>query len=648
MAGLKKPIITSLLFLAVFAANGQPLFSYGSKSVSREDFLKAFNKNNSESKPNTQAYREYLQLYTRFKIKVQAALDLKLDTLPEQLSELRSFRNQVSTGYMNDEGSMNLLVEEAMKRSEKDIHLSHIYVQLPFNASAEDQQKAQAKINQSYSRLQKGEAFEKVAIELSDDPATASNKGDIGFITAFILPYDLENLAYNTAIGKFSKPYRSKIGYHIFKNTGERKAIGTIRVAQILISFPPEASLEQKQQAAQRADSMFRALQNGADFKQLALQFSHDNLSYQNGGEMQEFGTGRYEPAFESAAFALRNDGDYSKPVATSYGYHIIKRIQLKPVATDKNNKTNWDHYRQQIAQNDRAEVSKKLLVKKILQQTGYKKFAVNEKSFARITDSAIENKTLPLLTDVKATTALFAFPKETVTVQDWVSYLEAKRAVENLKNGKTKAEVFDQFVETTALEYYREHLETYNKEFAYQLREFKEGNLLFEIMQRKIWDKASADSMGLKKYYDEHKTNYWWESSADALILTATHDSVAEATKGKLTLGHTDWRQLIDKSEGNLLGDSGRFELGQLPVAEHTAFSPRLITATVKNETDNSATFCYVIKLYNNREPRSFNDARGFVINDYQTFLEEKWIADLKKKYPVVINEAVFKSLPK
>ena len=648
MARLKKPIVTSILFLIVITANSQTLFTYGSRAVSREEFLKAFNKNNSESKPTAQAYQEYLQLYIRFKIKVQAALDLKLDTLPAQLSELKSFRSQVSTGYMNDEASMNLLVEEAMKRSEKDVHLSHIYVGLPFNASGDDQQKAQAKINQAYSLLLKGESFDKVAIELSDDPAVASNKGDIGFITSFVLPYDLENLANNTPIGKFSKPYRSKIGYHIFKNTGERKAIGTIRVAQILISFPPDATKIQKQQAGMRADSLYRALQNGADFKQLALQFSNDNLSYQNGGEIQEFGTGRYEPDFETAAFALRNDGDYSKPVATSYGYHIIKRIQLKPVATDQNNKTIRDRYRQQIAQNDRAEVSQKLLVKKILKQTAYRKFPVNEKSFSRITDSAIENKPLPLLTDVKASTKLFAFPKQTITVQDWVSYLEAKRAVENLKNGKPKAQLFDQFVETAALEYYREHLESYNKEFAYQLREFREGNLLFEIMQRKIWDKASADSVGLKKYYDEHKTNYWWEASADALILTATHDSVAEATKSKLSSAYTDWRQLVDKSEGNLLGDSGRFELGQLPVAERTSFSPGLITSAVRNETDNSATFCYVIKLYNNREPRSFNDARGFVINDYQTSLEEKWIAELKKKYPIVINEAVFKSLPR
>lgn len=644
----KKPIIISLLLFVYSAANAQTLFSYGTKTVSRDEFLKAFNKNNAESKTGTQAYREYLELYTRFKIKVQAALDMKLDSLPAQQTELKSFRSQIASNYMNDEASMNMLVEEAIKRSGKDIQLSHIYVQLPADATTEKLQQAQEKINQAYARLQKGEAFDKVATALSEDPAVVSNKGDIGFITAFLLPYDLESIAYNTPVGKFSKPYRSKIGFHIFKNKSERRAIGKIRVAQILISFPPDASPVQKQQVALRADSLYRALQNGADFKQLARQFSNDNISYLNGGEMQEFGTGRYESAFETAAFSLQNDGDISKPVASSYGYHIIKRIQRNPVLTDKNNKTVWENYRQQIAQNDRMEVSRKLLLKKILQQTGYKKFAVNQRSLNRITDSVLAEKGVPQLPDLKTNAVLFSFPRQLVKVQDWVNYLEGIRTAQNLRAGKTNTQLFDQFVETTAQEYYRENLETYNKEFAYQVKEFKEGNLLFEIMQRKIWDRASADSAGLKKYYDEHKTNYWWEASADALILTATNDSVAEASKAILASGYSAWRPLIDKSEGGLLGDSGRFELGQLPVVERTAFAPGLITATVKNETDNSATFCYIIKLYNNREQRSFNDARGFVINDYQNFLEEKWIAELKKKYPVKIDEAVFKSLPK
>ena len=193
-----------------------------------------------------------------------------------------------------------------------------------------------------------------------------------------------------------------------------------------------------------------------------------------------------------------------------------------------------------------------------------------------------------------------------------------------------------------------RDSLEEYNKEFAYQLNEFKEGNLLFEIMQHKIWDVAATDSVGLQKYYAAHKDKYWWESSADAIILTASNEKFAEETRNKLKENYKSWQKYIDNSNGQLQGDSGRFELGQIPVVDRTNFTEGLITANVKNETDQSVAFAYIVKLYADRQPRGFADARGFVINDYQVYLEEKWVAELKKKYPVVINEAVVKSLPK
>jgi len=179
-------------------------------------------------------------------------------------------------------------------------------------------------------------------------------------------------------------------------------------------------------------------------------------------------------------------------------------------------------------------------------------------------------------------------------------------------------------------------------------LNEFKEGNLLFEIMQRKIWDEAATDSAGLQKYYAQHKDKYWWEASADALVFTASNEKVAEDTRKKLQENYKNWQQYIDNSSGQLQADSGRYELGQIPVVERTNFTPGLITANVKNETDNSVAFAYIIKVYSNREPRNFTDARGFVINDYQQFLEEKWVNELKKKYPLTINQTLVKTLPK
>lgn len=648
MTFLRKIVAATVCATTLGTAQAQTIFTYGPRSVSKDEFLKAFSKNNAETIPSEQAYREYLDLYTRFKIKVQAALDARLDTLETQKSELAVFRSQIVESYLNDDASVNVLRDEAIRRGEKDLHIAHIFVAADLNVTAQKDQEASKKIKAAYARLQAGDDFSKTALTYSEDPAVQTNKGDLGYITVFVLPYEMENLVYNTPVGKFTEPLRSKNGYHIFQVIGERKAFGKLRAGQILLSFPPEATDAQRQALGRQADSIYTALQKGADFKELVAAFSNDNLSYSAGGEMMAFGVGRYTPAFEATAFSIAKDGDIAKPVLTEYGYHIIKRIQHLPVPADGQDKGYQEDMKQQVLQSDRMLVARKALNKKILQATGYKKLPVNEKLLNQFADNVLNHKEGVIPAGLTLNTPLFTIGKETIRVKEWRTYLESIRELEGLRAGKTHAQLFDQYVETTALDYYRLHLEQYNKDFAWQLNEFKEGNLLFEIMQQHIWNKAAADSVGLQQYYDNHTANYWWEASAEAIIFTAVNEAAADAAKKKLEADYTNWKKIRDDSEGALQADSGRFELGQIPVVDRTNFQPKLITASVKNETDNSLTFTYIIKVYRDRTPRNFADARGFVINDYQTALEDKWITELKKKYPVKINDQVVKSLSK
>lgn len=647
MTVISKAAAALLLIFITAKGNAQVLFTYGGKPVTKNEFLKAYNKN-MDGKADEASYRSYLELFVRFKLKVQAAHDKRLDTLSNQQAELQGFRNQVIEPYIRDEGSINELVKEAIVRSKKDIHIAHIFVPVRMDATAEDVKKAQDKINAAWVQLQKGQDFGKVAIEFSEDPSVSVNKGDIGYITSLVLPYTLENAIYSTPVGKNAAPLRSKVGYHIFRNLGERPGLGRIKAAQIMLAFPPSASEEQKAEVKKRADSVYNLLTKGDDFKVLVAKFSNDNLSWQAGGEMVEFGVGQYDLAFENAAFALKKDGEISTPVMTSYGYHIIKRLQLKPAVADTGNALQKDDFKQRIVQTDRMDVSKVFLYKKVMQQTGFKKHPVNEKHLFIIMDSLLQKKSFPVFADINGKTPLLSFTKKTITVKDLQTHLEAIRVYEGIRAGKTDQDLLDDFYETAAFDYFRAHLEEYNKDFAYQLNEFREGNLLFEIMQRNIWDPASTDSAGLKDYYNSHKDKYKWESSADAIILTSSSSGAAEEFRNKMKENYKDWKKYIDISGGKLQGDSGRFELGQIPVVGRTNFTEGLVTANVKNETDNTVTFAYIIKLHPDSEPRGFADARGFVINDYQEFLEEKWITALKKKYPVKINEAVFKSLPK
>lgn len=519
-------IVLLIIFSFAFNASAQTLFTYGKHAVSKDEFIKAYNKNNTDTSGSKISYADYLELYSRFKLKVQDALDLRMDTIADLHAELTAFRYQLAENYMKEEASIELLANEAAERLKKDIHI------------------------------------------------TIDDK-EVGWITAFVLPYEIENIAYNTPVGK-SSTFTTANGEHTLKNLGEREAIGQVRIAQILLAFRPDATEADKQMLAQRADSVYNALTGGADFGEMVGRYTNDNLTYETKGEMPAFGVGRYDPVFEKAAFALEKDSDISKPFATSFGYHIIKRLGRVPVDTNK------EAVREKVLTSDRMQVAQKMLVKNIR--------------------ATIKNDA----------------PADVLTS------------------------------DSAVLDYYRNNLEKYNIEFADQLNEFRQGNLLFAVMQKKVWDSASSDTTGLLKYYNEHKDKYFWENSADALIITSLTPRPAEELQAEIKSNASRWRRWAEGSGGTVQVDSGRFELSQIPVVGRTNFTEGLATAPVLNEQDSTSTLAYIIKLYPNKEPKRFEDAKGSVINDYQLYLEERWLAELKKKYPVKVNRKEFKKLPK
>jgi peptidyl-prolyl cis-trans isomerase SurA len=644
---LKRVLLFSLLILLFSSGlSAQTLFTVEGAPVSKEEFLKAFSKNNTGVVPTEKAYRDYLELYIRYKLKVKAAYSAQLDTLPAQRTELQNFRTQVADTYMKDQESMDRLVREVEARGQKDIHLAHIYIALPRNVRPADTLQTYEKAMAAYAELKKGKKFGDVAVAYSDDPTVKSNRGDIGYITVFSLPYNLEVLAYSLTPGGWSKPYRSKGGYHIFKNLGERKALGRIKVAQILLSLPPGASAAVRDQVRLRADSVYTALMAGADFAALARAYSGDNLTYQNGGELPEFGVGRYDSAFEAAAFGLDRDGAVSRPLATEFGYHIIKRLSRKPfpVRPDEAEKAN---IRQQVLNDPRVEISRQALYNRIYSETGFQRAPIPDVELWAFADSAFRNPGyFSNGRDLSNSTMVFSFSQRAYTIKEWIDFVRITKPT-RAGIALSDKDLFQKYIERAAMEYYRNHLEQYNKDFAFQLNEFKEGNLLFEIMQRKIWDKASADSAGLAGYYNAHKGKYWWNASADALLFTCNSAGSAEALKARLMAGSIgSWRIDADSMGAAIQADSGRYELAQIPGTSFSAPAAGTFTEFTGNKADNTVSFAYILTVYNSREPRSFHDARGFVINDYQGWMEEQWVEGLRKQYPVKVDEQVFKTL--
>jgi peptidyl-prolyl cis-trans isomerase SurA len=641
---MKYAVCIFLFLFHSYSFYGQTLVRYGNQVITRDEFLTAFKKNNPRGKATEKAYREYLNLYIRYRLKVQAAYDLKLDTLPGQVTELQNFKSQIIDQYLFDESSLKRMVKEAFYRSQYDLRISYIFVAAPKNFSPADTMKALHKIQEALSALKSGRDFGETALQFSEDPFVKNNSGDIGFITVFDLPYAMETVAYQTPLGKYSPVFRTEGGYIILKKTATRPAYGRIHVAQILMAFPYQATDAAKDETKRRADSIYQVLLTGADFGELARKFSGDNLSYQLGGLLPEFGIGKYEAGFENTAYSLKNDGDLSKPFESAFGYHIIKRIKRIPVSSVADQKT-LDLLKEKVRGDSRITVSKKQMLQSILIKTRFKEWIPSGNRLWDYTDSVLQNKKPAFNTGITNQSTLFQFSDKRYTVGDWILYRKNLLSTPNLTNGKTNREILDIYRESVAFDYYREHLEEYNPAFAAQVKEFRDGNLLFEIMQREVWNRAAADTAGLKKYFGAHVVEYWWKPGAEAIVFNSANVSSAQRLKKNLESNIKNWRRIVDSLGGQTQADSGRFELSQIP--GHIRLEAGHFTEEKVN-LDNSVQFAYILREYNGSSPRTFEEARGLVINDYQNQMENAWILELKKKYPVVINEAVFRSLPK
>lgn len=639
-----KRIVSAFISLTIISSSfAQTIFMYGKNAVTKDEFVRAFNKNPNIGGDRKKALRDYLDLYIKFKLKVQAAYDAGLDKDSTQQSELQNFRRQIADNIINEQANLKALVKEAFRRSQKEIHLAQVFIEVPGNA---DTAEAYKHIHTAYKQLQEGKNFAAVSQEFSSDEATKQAKGDLGFITVFTLPYGLENIAYSLQVNSFSAPVKIKAGYVIFKNLGERKSLGSRKVAQILVAFPPEATADDKNAALRKADSIYNLLLKGTDFGSLAATVSNDLSSSNNGGELPEFTTGTYSADFEQVAFSLKKPGDFSKPFQTSYGYHVLKLLEAKPVVADPNDPAFLASLEEKVTKDNRMENSKKELLTKKLALIRYKSAKYNEKDLFTFTDSALVKAHPSPVKGISEHTGLFSFVKQNVKAGDWVNFIRSARNDPEQNFKDNYRELFKVFIRETADTYYRKNLENYNPAISRQIKEFKEANLLFGIMEKNVWSRADTDTAGLIQYYNLHKSKYIWPPSADAIVVTCKTLRLAEDIQKKLKDSLRSWRQITANNGSEAVADSSRFELGQLTVAERTNFAPGLLTTPVKNATDGTYTFNYVINVYREPAQRTFEDARGIVTSDYQQVLEDKWIEELKKKYPVKVNEEVFRSI--
>ena len=642
---MRTILILTCVLLFTCAAQAQTLFTYGNQQVSADEFIRAFKKNVEPGTITEASVRNYLDLYTRFKLKVQDAYNMKLDTLVNKQEDIAAFRTQIEDQFMYDSLLYAKMMQEAKQRATKEIRLSHIFMPFieeftysPQNdvmITAADREKAKAKAEKAYEKLTAGEDFGKVAVEYSSDTSVIHTRGDLGYITVFTLPYTLENEAYALATNGISRPFTSDKGYHIFKQTGERPATGTIQAQQILIAYDPEGGAMAKLAAKQKIDSLYRALLKGASFETLARAFSYDAATAPNGGFLPDWSIGTYDPVFEEKLAALNKDGEIAPPFETAIGFHIVKRIrQTLPNA----NSYQGDTWSAALAKDARGAIPKKLFAQKTVPITGLKVTVSDLNELFRYTDSSISGKKA-FSSVINEKTVLLKFADKAISTSEWISFAQP-RIRHHTKEEYTS--VWNDFKISSSADYYREHMATYNTAFHVQITEFMEGNMLFEVMEREVWSKAASDTAELHSYYNSNKSKYQWGKSADVIIISASDSLTALNARKAILQDPGSWRQLMESSGGNIMADSSRMEW-KLIQPENVPMKSNTATTVTVSRDDQSATFAYILKTYPKPSPKSFDEARVQVVNDYQLVLEERWIDGLRKQYPVVVNNATF-----
>lgn len=640
-------IIMAALLIINDQAKGQSktadpvLFTVENKPVKLSEFDYIYRKTSGgQADFSMSSVREYLDLYIKFKLKVQKARDMQLDTVRTLARELEGYRRQLADTYLIDKEVTEKLVNEAYDRKKKEREVWHILIAFK---DSEDSTSTRNRAKSILSMVTKGADFEQMALGQSDDPNVANNAGYLGYRTA-LMPngfYQMESAIFTTPIGEVhSQLIESPMGIHIIRVTDERPASGEIEVAHILVRDPDNERVEG---AEAKINKAWDALEEGRYFEEVAMEFSEDRITRTKGGYLGYFGINRYEDSFERAAFSLEEDGTYSKPFKTSLGWHIVKRINkkdLEPLSVIKPRLQN------QVKQSDRFQIERQKMIDDIKKQGGFKvNTEVLEQFIAELDEDFLTYK-YQGKSEIKEN-VLFEFKKGDYqqTVGDFIEYLMRNQRTRLQMSRTTELEsavfkLFEDFTNESSIKFEESKLEVKYPEFSALMREYEEGILLFEATKINVWDKASEDEEGLKAYHDANKQNYMWGERA--LVVNYELKDVSDRKASRIfkyakKRGHEKATKRYNKRSESIVANATRYEavnkdkMGDIPWEEGYT--------TEFTEGDRSFT---IVEAILPPQPKKLSEARGYIIADYQDYLEKQWVKALNEQYSVEVNEDV------
>ena len=500
---MKKRIVSICILLgsmSVFSQNEKTLVTINNEKITVADFKRVYEKNlDAIDTEEAKSVTNNLALYINYKLKVKEAYQLKLDTLPSYKIEIESYRNQLSEPYLQDTTFIADLVKEVYFRTKNEVKAKHILIRTSKSERPKDTLVSYNKILDIRNRIVNGEDFEKVAEETSEDKSAQDdsktgrkgNKGNLGYFSAFKMLASFEDVAYATKVGAVSMPFRSQYGYHILTVDDFRASKGELEAAHILITDTTKIG-------ATKINDVYAKLQEKEAFDKLAKEYSEDTGSKAKGGKLNKFGTGRMVKSFEAAAFSLENEGDFSTPFRTPFGWHIVKLLKKYPVASFLDMEKELTA---KIKRSTRMQMSETAVINKLKA-----KYTIVENEEAK---NILDTKNIRVLPKDSLQNIIITINEKEITQEMFTKYIRNRR-------NKSVYLLFKMFKDQEILAYYKENLINTEPEYAYILKEYEDGLLLFELMQQKIWNKSSKDTLGLKTYFSNNNKKYNSEELKD------------------------------------------------------------------------------------------------------------------------------------
>ncbi|MDN3687213.1 peptidylprolyl isomerase [Cyclobacterium jeungdonense] len=631
-----------------FSDNLQPsdyLIKIADSPSDREEFLYILNKNrqNQEGALSKTEFEENFNLFIDYKLKVKHAMELGLDKSEEFQTEFESFQKELIKPYLLENDLQEGELRRVYDRMQEMVKASHILLQFPPNASTEDSIAVFRMAEKLKAAAENGEDFSELAVLHSEDPSAQTNKGNLGYFTALQMVLPFEEAAYSLSVGEISDPVISNFGYHIIRLEDRRPNPGQLRVSHLLIRINPEQP-ETEALAQRKIAELYQKVQaNPETWQELVSTFSEDTGSKSNLGLVPWFGVGSLVPEFEQAAFSLDSPGAISRPVKTQYGYHLLRLEDQRPVPPFEEA---MPTIKSRILRDSRSE----MLRSQVLAQQK-SKFGVRE-------NSALWKKIEELVrsSQGKAAGVLLGSLETAEWKQDSLVWSEGKQANSQdfarfleSQIGSTESVVqqpfdfwYERFITALLSEWEEAHLYASNQEYRQLVNEYRNGMLLFELMNNEVWQKAVDDSLGQRYYFQGNRETYRWEERLPALILKA--DAGKDLSEVKSWLSAQPYSEELEEKvkERFLREDPLKFthEQGVFEISKKEILSKLNPDQSFHTITKNGETILVVTGKKIPAKLKAFEETRGKLIQDYQQFLEKNLLATLRKTYTIQINE--------